>query len=677
MSIENTVIMKKHILVSFVFIFCFLCLNAQQDRWNLADNGAIEWNIDDRIPHNDHLEMSGQQLSVILRYGVDENKSFSINRSLMFPMLRLKPVTTTTAHLKQRIDIDIPKLVTISEFNPQNERVNKISFNGILIVESVFDYPRGKDGLELVRLHYPSPTSMYYVEEYIFKNTSDKNITLRLPKLDMIYPVPTEEGLYGGYLVEVNLSKTGWFTLKPDERLSFNVIFSGRKAGEPEYSNVNIVKDRNDRVGLINQWWSKLVLETPDPVLNRMFAFAKLRGAESIYKTKGGYMHGPGGEAYYAAIWANDQAEYINPFFPFLGYDIGDESALNSFRHFARFMNTEYRPIPSSIISEGASIWHGAKDRGDGAMIAYGAARYALAKGSKSEAEELWPLIVWCLEYCKRKINKDGVVASDSDELENRFPSGDANLCTSGLYYDALISAAYLGKDLGKPSKLISRYKKEAEAMKKAIETHFGAEVEGFHTYRYYDGNDILRSWICIPLTMGIYDRKQGTIDALFSPRLWTDDGLLTQAGTETFWDRSTLYALRGVFAAGETEKGLEYLEKYSKRRLLGDHVPYAIEAWPEGSQRHLSAESGLYCRIYTEGLFGIRPTGLRSFDMTPHLPAKWNYMNLKSVQAFSNIFNIDITRVGEQLEVVVKTEKGIVVKKLIKNGDTLSVKFE
>ena len=30
-------------------------------------------------------------------------------------------------------------------------------------------------------------------------------------------------------------------------------------------------------------------------------------------------MHGPGGEAYYAAIWANDQAEYVNPFFLFLG----------------------------------------------------------------------------------------------------------------------------------------------------------------------------------------------------------------------------------------------------------------------------------------------------------------------------------------------------------------------
>lgn len=52
------------------------------------------------------------------------------------------------------------------------------------------------------------------------------------------------------------------------------------------------------------------------------------------------------------------------PFFPMLGYDIGNRSALNAFRHFARFMNAEYRPIPSSIIAEGDDIWNGAGDRG-------------------------------------------------------------------------------------------------------------------------------------------------------------------------------------------------------------------------------------------------------------------------------------------------------------------------
>ena len=94
------------------------------------------------------------------------------------------------------------------------------------------------------------------------------------------------------------------------------------------------------------------MLETPDPVIDTQFRYAKLRAAESIVATKGGYMHAPGGESYYAAIWANDQAEYVNPFFPFLGYGVGNASALNSFRHFARFMNPAYEPLPSSVIAE-------------------------------------------------------------------------------------------------------------------------------------------------------------------------------------------------------------------------------------------------------------------------------------------------------------------------------------
>ena len=33
-----------------------------------------------------------------------------------------------------------------------------------------------------------------------------------------------------------------------------------------------------------------LVLETPNDVINTMFSFAKIRGSESIFDTKGGYM---------------------------------------------------------------------------------------------------------------------------------------------------------------------------------------------------------------------------------------------------------------------------------------------------------------------------------------------------------------------------------------------------
>ncbi|HNM26964.1 MAG TPA: hypothetical protein PKL15_16090, partial [Saprospiraceae bacterium] len=334
----------------------------------------------------------------------------------------------------------------------------------------------------------------------------------------------------------------------------------------------------------------------------------------------------------------------------------------------------DYRPLPSSIIAEGDDIWNGAGDRGDAAMIAYGAARFALAQGDRQIAEELWPLITWCLEYNRRKLDAHGVVASDSDELEGRFPSGDANLCTSSLYYDALISAAYLGKALGKAPRLTDGYRQQAADLRHNIERHFGAKVMGFDTYRYYEGNDKLRAWICIPLTVNIFERRQGTIDALFSPELWTADGLASQSGDKTFWDRSTLYALRGVFAAGDTERGLQYLQYYSRRRLLGEHVPYAVEAFPEGNQRHLSAESALYCRVYTEGLFGLRPTGLDRFTLTPQLPAGWNEMALKNVHGFQQVFDVLVRREGSGIRLTVKSGSTVWFDRPIANGSTQEV---
>ena len=76
------------------------------------------------------------------------------------------------------------------------------------------------------------------------------------------------------------------------------------------------------------------------------------------------------------------------------------------------------------------------------------------------------------------------MIASDSDELEGRFPAGEANLSTSCLYYDALISAAYLAKELGKSEEVIQKYQQQAAELRLAIKNYFEAEVEGYDTYQ-------------------------------------------------------------------------------------------------------------------------------------------------------------------------------------------------
>lgn len=624
-------------IASFVVMAC-----SAATRWHVDSKGGITWNPTPGEDHSDYIEMAGKRVAVVLRYGVDATGAFHVNKSMVWPMLRTVP-NNTHASLMRRYDWNPLDAVTVNGRSLSGEKTLSVSIKEALRVESeLTDRKFGR--LILRRCYFPSREKPSLIEMYTMVNTGKKPMSVEVPRYVFAATTDPVKGVDGVYLIEGKTVGAGTFNVTPGDSVSFSAFITAVKL-DKVVETPSDVSELSDRKAFVDSIMGSLVLETPDTTVNRMMDFAKVRACESIYATKGGPMHGPGGESYYAAIWANDQAEYVNPLFPFIGYDYGNASALNSFRHFARFMNNEYRPIPSSIIAEGEDIWNGAGDRGDAAMIAYGAARYALARGDEAEARELWPLIEWCLEYCRRHLNKAGVVTSDFDELEGRFPSGEANLCTSSLYYDALLSASYLARELSLSG--VDKYQEEARRLRKAIDAYFAGSVGGYATYAYYKGCELLRSWICIPLTVGIDERAPGTIEALFSPRLWTDNGLLTQEGDSTFWDRSTLYALRGAYTVGATDKATQYLRQYSAKRLLGDHVPYAIEAWPEGSQRHLSAESGLYARIITEGLFGIRPVGFHTFTLTPRLPLEWDYMNLRHVKAFGADFDIEVRRAG------------------------------
>lgn len=665
--------------ITFLVISLFLLatnISARQ-YWKLDSlHNAIVWNVDSTsYGHTDHIEMAGKHIAAVLRYGVNNDGSFKIDKSLVFPMLRTVP-NNTHASFQRRVTHDVAKDMMIGR-NPSTEEVSRIRVvDGTLEVTSNLSAPRLGE-FKLIRRYFPSTDERAFIELYTVKNTGSKPVKIEVPAVEQKLTTNANEGIDSPFTVHMLSDGVDGVLLAPGETLDFSVVNTATKKGE-KVGTFNASKEYDKRQTFASHLANSLKLKTPNDTLNRLMDFAKLRVCESIYATKGGPMQGPGGESYYAAIWANDQAEYANPFFPFVGYDYANESAENSFRHFARFMNDEGKPIPSSIIAEGDDYWNGAGDRGDAAMIAYGASRYAMANGNAETAKKLLPLIEWCLQFCHNKINADGVVNSDSDELEGRFPSGEANLCTNSLYYDALLSTSYLLDDLGIEKNKARVYRKEAAELRKNMEKYFAGPVEGFDTYAYYKGNDLLRAWICIPLTMGIYDRADATVRALFSPELWTENGLLTQSGDKTFWDRSTLYALRGVFQAGKADNALPFLESYTSKRLLGEHVPYPIEAWPEGSQRHLSTESALYARIFTEGLFGIRPTGLRSFDLTPMMPSAWKEMSLSEIKAFGSDFSIYVNRISpEKIKVKVITSGGkLISDKTITEGKTIRVRL-
>ena len=660
-----------------------IALPKQTDRWHIEHDGSITWNIGARLPHADHIEMSGEKVSLWVSYAIDSSGISKISRTVVFPTFRMLPDDTRSHIAYSFNDNELPRIyinnqlmrTDISQKDEGNAlafRIKSINQHGVMRIVAEAGNP---SQVKIERSLFPSVDKPLAIEEFKLTNISNKPVTVSMEKLNREVTTDTLRSKSSPHTVVMKSVNDGSRILQPGKSTVFSVCYLATDHPSSLWT-IHPEQEEKARANRVAQILAPLQLKTPDTILNTEFAFAKIRATESIYKTKNGYMHSPGGLSYYAAIWANDQAEYVSPYFAFSGDSIGNLSAMNCYRLFAHYMNPEYKAIPSSIVAEGDTFWNGAGDRGDQAMIAYGASRYALANGKADSARTLWPLITWCLEYSRRHINEQGVVTSDSDELEGRFPAGKANLSTNCLYYDALVSAALLGKQLGVPDEQIESYTKEAEQLKINIEKYFGTTVDGYKTYRYYETNSVLRAWICMPLAMGIYDRNKGTTDALFSPQLWTADGLATQEGDKTFWDRSTLYALRGVLQAGATETAMTFLQYYSRRRLLGEHVPYPVEAYPEGNQRHLSAESGLYCRIFTEGLFGMRPTGFNSFNCTPRLPGNWNQMELRNIHSFGTIFDLKISRKanGKILVSVLKGEN--LHTYTLTNGETVNVKL-
>lgn len=213
--------------------------------------------------------------------------------------------------------------------------------------------------VEMTRTIFPSRTLPLMCERYTLRNVGAKPLTVSVPEFSQVVTTDPAKGLTGSYVVRGDIAGSGTFTLAAGglARVRRRVPgLPGRRRAPAPRRGGRVGRPDGVRQECID---ANLVLETPDPVIDTQFRYAKLRAAESIVATKGGYMHAPGGESYYAAIWANDQAEYVNPFFPFLGYGVGNASALNSFRHFARFMNPAYEPLPSSVIAEGDDIWNG------------------------------------------------------------------------------------------------------------------------------------------------------------------------------------------------------------------------------------------------------------------------------------------------------------------------------
>ncbi len=604
-----------------------------------TENGGLIWRVKKGQVHSDDIEMSALYTDLWAKYGVDENGLLSLDYKLYFPALRTIPNNTHATYCFNITNAERPRIVC--DGKTVNEYPKEFIFDGVLTIKCETDF-----GFTTERSLFPASESKDAIE--LITVCAERDIELELThKSGYIHSYG--RGTKGVYVSRMCNDCCDGLWLEANSSITFGIYYSTLLANETPLipdGRLQLAK-RRERIAELCD--SSLVLHSGNDELDTMTRLAKLRAGESIFETLTGKYHSPGGHAYYAAIWCNDQIEYAGPHFAMTADKTAIEASINAYKAYIPFMSDSFSRLPSSIIAEGLDIWEGAGDRGDAAMYLYGGSLFCLYLGDEKTARELWGAIKWCAEYCERMKTPEGVIRSDSDELEGRFPTDKyANLSTSCLCYGGLRNAAKLARSLGEEETAIL-YESRANELEAAIEDYFGAELHGFKTYRYSKGFDTLRAWICLPLCMGINTRAEETLDAMLSPYLWTEEGMLTcersnENTSDTIWDRSTLYGMKCAFLAGAGERIIKPLLDYCHKRLVCDRVPYAVEAYPEGEKRHLSGESALFVRVITEGLFGIMPESLTGFSFIPKLPNGFDSITLEKIRICNSCYDIKIT---------------------------------
>ena len=281
-------------------------------------NGKIIWNVikDKKLPHYDHIEFASDNAAGILSYGADKNGKLKLFLHAIYPQLRLNPNNTYGsffANFETSYNL-------FSGENSDEEKLLRIEIDefGITLISKT-------KRLEITRSYVSSKRSFAVSEKISIKNIYGKDLELKVANLNGLKYSEKDKGYqgkvyrYGCKIILNNKERTAFTTpLAEKATKTFYAVYFAeekRKTYDPE-------TDFLDRENYVNTMKECLSIITPDDTVNKLCEMAKVRACESIFKTKNGYMHAPGGGHYYAAVFTNDQGEYIMPYFGYCGYEL-------------------------------------------------------------------------------------------------------------------------------------------------------------------------------------------------------------------------------------------------------------------------------------------------------------------------------------------------------------------
>lgn len=306
---RKSIFIRQSLLsLSLIVPSLFVSSQAEEMLWKQADDGIIlDVHKKGFDSHKDHYAMSGRGVDLILEWEINKDKNFEAERWTRWPMLRTKP-NDTHAAFNERFSTANDPVLTVNEKKLDKGKVVSVEIDGIFSVKS--DHA---EGIKTTRRILPASSAPAVIDFIEVENTSNKTASVLVPAWKKEHKTKPE--VRGVYTVYEYLLGEGDYTLAPGEKISYSLVRGARLEEEAPYCD-SAEAEIAAREAFLSEMKNLLVLDTPNAVIDQMFQLAKVRATESIFSTRGGLMHGPGGyNKFLAAIWTNDQIEYVNPFF--------------------------------------------------------------------------------------------------------------------------------------------------------------------------------------------------------------------------------------------------------------------------------------------------------------------------------------------------------------------------
>ena len=267
----------RQLLLSFALL-CTLTLQAGENRWHTNNSHSVQWDTSNgELPYNDHIEMAGLRAAVVYYWGVDAQKHFSMDRHLVFPMLRTIP-NNTHASWMPRCDVDFLKGMTANKRLMSPQQVKVVTINGIL---NVFGTVTG-DGndFELMRQYFPSTSNTAVCEKYTIKNIGQKKETVLVPATYQVRTTNKEDGTRGSYCLVARTEFKEDFkkTLEPGESTSFYCSIQAYAMSDEKEIAMNVEEELTKRKDFVQEVAvNKLRFYCPDNTITTLFEMSKIR----------------------------------------------------------------------------------------------------------------------------------------------------------------------------------------------------------------------------------------------------------------------------------------------------------------------------------------------------------------------------------------------------------------